>query len=1547
MRTDSLPFDTRDIPAESKVLLGDSMGVSIADELTTEPLGVLIESPPRFDVASMLEAIAEESSYTIGLALSGIEEADVEDLRTQSPDSISITTELSDAIKWRNQTETDFTWGGSTVPDRIVVLVRGDPPKLGSLHRLSSLPLGTVRETICELMRSRDEFANNQPARKLWQALAGELDANLSLSAIAEYAVSCLKGSPQKSVDALGQELDKLHFFVDSNLLSDPDTVRHRLEENAELLNRTIHITNRDRKRLINSIKKADGDQQEQAEFIDRLRRFQRTTDESLLSELEFERVRDAFSTTSKRVTRDSTEDTDTDTDTTSSTRSRYDRRPDDSAVGVELSLGGNTEDLESLAEEFDESFEEGIEANETTAEFTYGDDEKLEVELYPDLSHFLQRFVTTDRFGGVIRGGDDRDDVITNFTAYETEFFTVDDDEGSFQKMRRFADQKEEFQTVVDAFDDYLDARERLLDHFLSFIHSPLTRLLGDDTLLESAQTYLEAYRTTQDRLDKKYRALQDASAKGARQLLSDFLLLDTIVLDTDNGRELLLSPIHPLHLWKYVELATEITENRDNLTAEDEQFLRDTIEEQPHVLTNITIGGGRLFKDETYLIQSGEEASLPVYTEADRSNPGDNRYLWDYLINKFTAAYPPSENHLKLTVVDPIQPHQLLSTIVSAAENEQIEGATVEFAYIGSQKSRLLAGATSNTEETIINLFGPEGNADDFNIVTREFADYDALNNHLAENQRHATVVNDQSSFYVEEFERDMETSINPLYVPKEFEYDAFEDTIDISASTEGRLFSEYQNLVNQLNNQRPKLHNAGVHELGVSQDIITALEENSIWVCLSTAAMNSDPFWTENLISRERRGDREYAIYSQDIDLFTRTLRRILNEYPIAPEDTDIEQVAHRIAETERSGLLRLITEETIGDQQSRNSKGLLGSIISVQWLEERFDDPKLIFSIDDPRTRSWLNFGESNRRADFIVVQYNDNDGLNLNIIEVKTLDEPDQAFQIAQEDGENRVTGEAVEQLTETTNTIRRLFEGEDNITTPPRREALREQLYYELIGNDVAGTKEEWAERVNNVFRGDGAINISPQIVSIEIGNSATNQITTDCITDERQELRVTRLPRKTVVRLIVNGTDTFEDTQEVTDREDTEVESGADETTSGASSETDEQPETDGVADSTPQTVSSDEKDRGSAKTFGDPEEYAEDVEVLKRVLHEFGIDVADIDPENVEVGPNLIRYKVELAGGQKQGPLESRSEDIAREMALEREPFIHRLPGTKYVAVDVPRDETEVVYLQDYLDQLPDREELTLGELPFVAGITPAGDAHQARLNEAPHMLVGGTTGSGKTVFLYSLLTCLLENFKTDEIRLGIVDPKLTNFMFFNQLPNLEHNQVITESEDAAELFRWIAEEEIPRRTQVIGGSGSIDINEHNQRSDDPLRPLVVVVDEYADLIDGLEDSDEFEKNVRRIAQKARSVGIHLVISTQRPSAQIIDTDLRANLDMRVAFRLPSASDSQVILDESGAEDLGGNGDMLFKEADALTRLQGTFVETDYIRDLIEELA
>lgn len=703
-----------------------------------------------------------------------------------------------------------------------------------------------------------------------------------------------------------------------------------------------------------------------------------------------------------------------------------------------------------------------------------------------------------------------------------------------------------------------------------------------------------------------------------------------------------------------------------------------------------------------------------------------------------------------------------------------------------------------------------------------------------------------------------------------------------------------------------------------------------------------MNGNPFWKDNLISRERRGERDFATYSEDIDYFRRVLRRIITEYRLAPDDTDLEDIAERIADLQQSGLLRLITRETLGGGKSRNTKGLLGSIIVVQWLQQTLADPKLIFSIDNPRTREWLNLGDSERRADILTVQFDDDGGLILDIIEIKTLEETSSAYTIKDEDSTKVVEGNAVDQVFETTDTIRGLFTGDKNITTSPRKEALREQLYYELTSAGGIKGKQEWADRINDVFNGDAQIEINPRIVSVEVTSEATSDERIDGVTPNAQSIRIDKLPRQSIKRLIVSGIEDREDQRSEQDSEEKAV----------AEEETDEIDETGAMTDEEEtgkeeeDSVSDDERTE-SADRFGDPEEYTDLVETLKRVLNEFKINIRNIDPDNIDIGPNVVRFKIRLALGEKQSSLEQRSEDIAREMAFEKEPIIQRLPGTEYVALDVPRENKVVVPQRDYRSRYKPSDEIETASLPFLAGLTPDGEIYRSDLSEAPHMLVGGATGSGKTVFLYSLIMNFMIQKGEDNVEFALVDPKETDFIFFDALPNLSNGKVITDAEDAANLFEWLVEDEIPHRKQLLRKSVCRDIGEYNEQNpDDQMKPIVVIIDEYSDLLQQLgEDADNTEDNVRRIAQIARAQGIHLVISTQRPSHEAIDTDLRANLDTRVAFRLPKQSDSRILIDEGGAEELGGDGDMLLKEADRATRLQGLYVDSDDIRELINQ--
>jgi hypothetical protein len=1493
------------------------MADRINDTLPNQPLGVIIESPPRFNAGAFIQRMANGAEYDIGLALIGISEAEIDAVRNLADgSSLRITEEVSVAVKWRNGSETGFEWGSEHVPERTVVLVRGDHSRFGSLHRLTSLPLGETTNEIAKYMQSLDQFEGNSPAEAVWSTLGTDLRDRFGIPAIADYAVATMRDSRQAALEALGHELYRLRLFSDPGL-DVPGEIPDRLEDNLDLVSRISHMSNADRRRLMNSIRQQEGEgQEDRGQVVEKIRRYERTGDAAILADLTYDEVKKIFSTSSQSAT----------------SRSSRTTRGDVESASVELVFDDQEEELSNLVEQFDETFQEVLDNSETRVYLDYDNDRRMGVDIDDDLFYFTRHFVSEDTFGGIIHGAESRQDALTNFQALDTEFFTLDGEESPFRQLRQFAERNEDFESLVSSIDDFVEARRELVEELPGLLNLPLIKLLGDDKLLDRALTYIQAYRTAQDRLDKKYRDLQDASSSGASRVLSEFLLLDTIIMETDTGRELMLSPLHPLHLWKYAELAREVTEEGESLSEEEKEFLVEAVDEQPHVLRSIHIGGNRRLQNQTYLVQSDEVGKLPAFGEAEAADTGTNSRVWDYLVEKFVGAYPPAERHIKVSVVDPIQPADLLKEIADYADEDRLSGATVEFVFIEGRKRSILEGATPAQEEDITRVFGPDNDEGSFRIVTREYNSYDDYLDHLATNPKHFVLLNDRSQFFLQEFERDSDTTIHPLYVPKEFQYDSFEDEISISPSKEGVLFSEYQNLVNQLYSQRQTIHNAEVHELNIERETVDQLLESSIWVCLSTPTMNSNPFWNENLISKERRGDRDYAIYSGDIDHFRRTLRRIINEYRIAPDDADLEDIAERIAGLQQSGLLRLITQETLSEQQSRNTKGTLGSIIAVQWLQEKLEDPKLIFSIDDPVTREWLNFESNGRRADFLTVQFDDDDGLILDIVEVKALDEPDNAFTVQEEDDTPIIDGPAVEQLFESTETIRKLFGDDDNVTIAPRKEALREQIYHELISSDVVGDKPEWTHRINNVFGGEAQIEVSPRIVSVEITNHATSDIRIDGMTREAQAIRVDRVPRQTVTQMMVSGFgDQSESRLRTEDGEGTSNEVGTEAETDNVEAEIGELKVTTSLAD--------------GDQPFGDREEYADTVETLKRVLNEFDIDIRDIEPGEVEVGPNIVRFKILLAPGERQQKIEQRSEDIAREMALESEPIIHRLPNTRFIAVDVPRRDRQIVRLSEYIDNLPPAEDTIIGDLPFVSGVKPSGKAYVTDLRNGPHMLAGGTTGSGKTVFLYSLLACILETQDLEDVQLAIIDPKLTNFMFFRGLPNLVTNGIITEAGKAYDLFDRLVNEETPRRKAILEESGSVDIVDHNSRTDDPLSPMVVIVDEYADLLDAAEDdADQLETNVRRIAQIARSVGIHLVIATQRPSANIINTDLRSNLDMRAAFRIPSDSDSRVILDESGAEDLGGDGDMLFKEGNEVTRLQGTLIEPDDLRDLVD---
>ena len=336
---------------------------------------------------------------------------------------------------------------------------------------------------------------------------------------------------------------------------------------------------------------------------------------------------------------------------------------------------------------------------------------------------------------------------------------------------------------------------------------------------------------------------------------------------------------------------------------------------------------------------------------------------------------------------------------------------------------------------------------------------------------------------------------------------------------------------------------------------------------------------------------------------------------------------------------------------------------------------------------------------------------------------------------------------------------------------------------------------------------------------------------------------------------------------------------------------------------------------------------------------------------------GPVVTQFEVVPAPGVKVGQISALSDDLALALKAPSVRIVAPIPGKGAVGVEVPNPEPEIVWLREVLESPAYRR--AGYTLPIALGRDLAGRPYVTDLARMPHLLIAGATGSGKSICINTIITSLVYRFAPAELRLLMVDPKMVELSVYNDLPHLRHPVVIDNSEAAA-ILKW-AVYEMSRRYGLLSSNACRNLAEFNRRvasgreiqlpeghmkeyDEGQLPYLVLLIDELADLI--MTVQAEVETPLAMLAQKARAVGLHLVIATQRPSVNVITGLIKANFPSRIAFRVASKTDSRTILDQNGAESLLGNGDMLFLppgEADPI-RIQGAFISSDDTERLVE---
>lgn len=338
----------------------------------------------------------------------------------------------------------------------------------------------------------------------------------------------------------------------------------------------------------------------------------------------------------------------------------------------------------------------------------------------------------------------------------------------------------------------------------------------------------------------------------------------------------------------------------------------------------------------------------------------------------------------------------------------------------------------------------------------------------------------------------------------------------------------------------------------------------------------------------------------------------------------------------------------------------------------------------------------------------------------------------------------------------------------------------------------------------------------------------------------------------------------------------------------------------------------------------------------IIKRTMESFGISV---EMGEINVGPTVTRYTLKPAEGMKLSRITALHQDLALALAAHPIRIEAPIPGKSLVGIEVPNKSAAIVRLGSLL-LYPEFQKA--GALAFVIGRNLNGDPVFADIEKMPHLLIAGATGSGKSISIHTLILALLYRNSPDMLRMIFVDPKRVELSVYDGIPHLIA-PVVTENKKAMAALRWLVQE-MERRYQILLEAGARDIKSYNKTyAQHPLSYIVAVFDELADLMTS--HGREVEGFIIRLAQMSRATGIHLVVSTQRPSVEVITGLIKANITSRIALQVASQIDSRTILDTSGAEKLLGNGDLLFvsSEMSKPSRIQGGFVTEEEIKRVV----
>lgn len=1541
------------------------------DKLNYAKVGVIVRGITEIDPVEAVRRLAVKSKrkYYLSSVGYGTEKQPEDDI-------LAISNMIEDAVRWRSKTE---------LAGRVIAFVKNDSDKL---HSLAELDVVTTRDLSAKLIDERIAEANNAPTEKFWTALKAT-SSYYSFDVLYEF-VQAVSQCPDEN-EAIARNMWHLGLLCDYDILNTNIKPEDRLARNRELIIIIGQLSDESRKKissaLTRSIKENNAELQDAYRLLQEYFKYGR---KDTLRQLSYNVVQQLFIAPKPKKKKGNNKKDDDTPITVQPLKSKEIEKL------IAESIVEPTEETEQTMhdffEELDKRYDEDSEENKDTFPTIGGTFENRPIVLENHNTQFRKIIGTacsTEAWGGVMITEESvlRDAMFSDyesFTAFiptEVDAKTSFDGSSLFDFIRRFDEQfaakklenVEKFSPILERL---VESRASLLKKLDVIMYFPILAFGVSEALGDALNHYMEAWTELLRVYCRNEIAMHEISPKGTVFIARSLLLLDVLYIKTPTEWKGMLLPTHPLYLWRYYEVFKELKNNREQMSEEDANDLTKAMAGLPQMLNFIVVDKSITNSISTELPCSGSIEMLPTYENKTNRYLGyDGTQSIPEILSRWVAFAPYTRNEVRICTVDAPDMPSILKSFRDSIE----KGICDRIVY----NAYLTRSQNGNSELAKLDYMISDYEVGEYiksgkiSISIQNLSSAAEIKKLLADRPVHLAFYFDQSSYSIEYGPTTKNLYISPLVVTYDYDFDEITQRGEIfpSSNMESGMIGDYHrmlrfaDIVSNDRSPRPTYN----PDADISAVLSTVKDKNTQWlIAADRTTSNYLPIDTIP-IGEKQYGKRMVSIWSSRDSRIISQYQSLLRQYNLHPKKDVLIDILSQFGHISSEGLISIPRFGADAQTIDNRKKGLIGTVFAATWYSKLHKN-SLVASLDTPDARQWLNDSRyPHDRADLIGLYYDEtNQTLHVQPIEVKTRDEsPDADIIVDEKTGDRKILGHAADQVASVVRMLREIFGLVEtdalNMFVSARREVLKYQIVSECF-RDIHDPEwqREWSKVFKKAFSASKENNLKIDIsgILVHVKLSETNAKTSvHCVNPKFDDcpIEFVELTSKEIQDKVLGSCEGVTPAWTTIDFDNTEGKT--EEEVEQESDMIDNAPEETAPVDEIVREISEMEKytpvpapDNVPQKNETDndtaPAVPLEEIEQLvsdfKKSCRDYHIQLKECcAAEKAVIGPSVIRIYFKLARGQGLAALNNHLEDISREMKRSGI-LIQEVRNSDTLILDVPRLTREMVSFSEVIKKLPvvDSPE----KLYFPLGRTPEGEDIIKDISELPHLLVGGSTGSGKTVFLFTMLAALLKTHPTsDELQIVLSSSGLEDFIHFEGIPHLVGGKIISDAEEATELIKSVVFEEFERREKILTDARVANIVQYNQKCTQKLAPMVVVIDEFADLADQLEtrkDKEAFFTPVKRIAQIGRKRGIHLVLCTQRPAATLVPSNIKSQISGRLALRVNDANSSRMILEETGAQYLQKHGDMIYKNGAETERAQGYYISIEELDEIIEEI-